>query len=596
MSHGGPRRRRDRGARRGPGGHGRGARSAAPARSSCSTTSSRCSTPPPDFGRLLALVPHVKILATSRAPLRISAELEYRVRRFRCPAIGVVSLPDVERSAAAGSTSSARGAASPTSRSPRRTPLRSRGSAGHSRDCRSRSSSPRRGCGCSAPKARRPASGTCSACCRAGARDLPERQRSLRATIDWSVQRWTSGAAVLAALGAFSGGAALDAVEAVVGHDVDAATALDDLLDAALVAHPGGSDGAALHDARDRARVCGGAARLVRRRARRARPSPRLVPEPGRGRRRVLAAEHGRRLARAHRQRSTTTTARRWRTPGPSATPSASFASRTRCGTSGAFAGYVEEGRRRLEAASSCPDDVEPALRARTLGEAGVMAFSGGDYDGRARSGARRFPLLEQLGEPREIARALGELGACSAAQGDLRGAVPLYESVARDAGGVGRRPRDGVMLAQPRGRLPGLGEVGAARDASLEALGSTSESATWTGVAVIDTQHGVRLERRHGTSGGSVPPPRRGARACAQRLGYREVTRSTPSAIAAELALARGEPTTRAACSPARSSNSSTRSTACRSPTRPSAHARLLERLSRGLADLRGARARPRG
>ena len=39
------------------------------------------------------------------------------------------------------------------------------------------------------------------------------------------------------------------------------------------------------------------------------------------------------------------------------------------------------------------------------------------------------LPLVEQLGEPREIARALGELGACSAAEGDLRAAVPLYQA-----------------------------------------------------------------------------------------------------------------------------------------------------------------------
>src|SRR6185503_11163980 len=68
-----------------------------------------------------------------------------------------------------------------------------------------------------------------------GARDLPERQRSLRATLDWSVQLLDDDARrVLGALGAFSGGASLEALEAVAG-DVDMVTALDDLLDAALV-------------------------------------------------------------------------------------------------------------------------------------------------------------------------------------------------------------------------------------------------------------------------------------------------------------------------------------------------------------------------
>ena len=71
-----------------------------------------------------------------------------------------------------------------------------------------------------------------------GARDLPERQRSLRATLDWSIQLLEADALrVLGALGAFSGGASLDAVEAVAaGKRVP--SALEDLLDAALVTRP----------------------------------------------------------------------------------------------------------------------------------------------------------------------------------------------------------------------------------------------------------------------------------------------------------------------------------------------------------------------
>ena len=76
-----------------------------------------------------------------------------------------------------------------------------------------------------------------------GARDLPERQRSLRATLDWSVQLLDADAVrVLGALGAFSGGASLEAVEAVArGSDVP--SALEDLLDAALVTRTAGATG-----------------------------------------------------------------------------------------------------------------------------------------------------------------------------------------------------------------------------------------------------------------------------------------------------------------------------------------------------------------
>ena len=76
-----------------------------------------------------------------------------------------------------------------------------------------------------------------------GARDLPERQRSLRATLDWSVQLLDADAVrVFGALGAFSGGASLEAVEAVArGSDVP--SALEDLLDAALVTRTAGATG-----------------------------------------------------------------------------------------------------------------------------------------------------------------------------------------------------------------------------------------------------------------------------------------------------------------------------------------------------------------
>ncbi len=109
-----------------------------------------------------------------------------------------------------------------------------------------------------------------------GARDLPERQRSLRATLDWSVQLLDADAVrVLGALGAFSGGASLEAVEDVArGSDVP--SALEDLLDAALVTRSGGATGEPrFGDARDSPRVRDGAPREVGRGACAARPASR---------------------------------------------------------------------------------------------------------------------------------------------------------------------------------------------------------------------------------------------------------------------------------------------------------------------------------
>jgi tetratricopeptide (TPR) repeat protein len=66
-----------------------------------------------------------------------------------------------------------------------------------------------------------------------GARDLPERQRTLRATIGWSYELLTPAEQRLfARLSAFRGGATLEAIEAVAGADLDT---LQSLVDKSLV-------------------------------------------------------------------------------------------------------------------------------------------------------------------------------------------------------------------------------------------------------------------------------------------------------------------------------------------------------------------------
>ena len=68
--------------------------------------------------------------------------------------------------------------------------------------------------------------------------DLPERQRSLRATIEWSYRLLDEPARrVFRALSVFAGGATLDAVEDVVGTATDVPTTLEVLLDSGLVTH-----------------------------------------------------------------------------------------------------------------------------------------------------------------------------------------------------------------------------------------------------------------------------------------------------------------------------------------------------------------------
>ncbi|HEX2304586.1 MAG TPA: tetratricopeptide repeat protein, partial [Gaiella sp.] len=201
--------------------------------------------------------------------------------------------------------------------------------------------------------------------------------------------------------------------------------------------------------------------------------------------------------------------------------------------------GYVEEGRRRLEEAVELAGGVDPALRARTLGEAGQMAFAASDYTRARELWAGALPIVEQLGEPREIARALGELGACSAAEGDLRAAIPLYEASLEKLANTDDRHGIGIMLANLAAAYEGLGEVDKARTASLEALRLQEEIGDEDGIAISNLNM-ASLEAAAGELDAA------GRHLCAsldasQRLGYREGT-AYAIGIAGEIAAARGE------------------------------------------------------
>ena len=160
-------------------------------------------------GELLAAVANLTVLATSRAPLRLTAEHVYRVQPLRRP-----ERRGVVRRAREG------GAGGPGDR--RTTARSSMPSARAWTACRSRSSS-------------RP---TARACCRCrallerlehrlelltgGPRDLPTRQRSLRATLEWSWEALEEPERqLLGRLTVFEGGASLEGAEAVCDGELD---------------------------------------------------------------------------------------------------------------------------------------------------------------------------------------------------------------------------------------------------------------------------------------------------------------------------------------------------------------------------------------
>ena len=184
----------------------------------CWTTSSTCSAPRPDVGRLTALCPDLTRARHQPLPLRVRGEHEYVVsaaRRCRraTPPPSEMLAARTRRRPRAGPSSCGVGHDRPAT-TYRRTPS----SATAWRDCHWPSSWPPSHLRLLPPRAAaRPAGRQPAAT--SGARDLPERQRTMRATLDWSYGLLTPDQQRLfTLLGVFRGGATLSAVEQVAEH------------------------------------------------------------------------------------------------------------------------------------------------------------------------------------------------------------------------------------------------------------------------------------------------------------------------------------------------------------------------------------------
>ncbi len=190
----------------------------------------------PLVGELLAAAPELTMLVTSRVPLRLALEHEYRVPPLSVPDAGDGDAESIGRSAAVRLYVERVRAAIPSFE------LRGENAAAVARICRALDGLP---LAVELAAARVRVLGPEGTARRLGERlallarnapDLPQRHRSLRATIDWSYELLDDDARRLfRSLGVFAGTATLDAIEAVAGADV--VESLEALLDAGLVVH-----------------------------------------------------------------------------------------------------------------------------------------------------------------------------------------------------------------------------------------------------------------------------------------------------------------------------------------------------------------------
>jgi predicted ATPase/transcriptional regulator with XRE-family HTH domain len=197
---------------------------------------------PAIVARLLAECPELVVLATSRAALRLRGEFEYAVQPLSLPPRGARDLADVESSAAGALLLDRARAVSPAfGGGPG-------GAAAVAAVCERLAGIPL-ALELAAARARvLDAAGLLErlddAMTRAGAADLPPRQRTMRATLDWS-HRLLGGQdqLLLRRLSVFTGGCTLEAVEAVAADLDDPLGSLERLVQHSLVVVSGGGAG-----------------------------------------------------------------------------------------------------------------------------------------------------------------------------------------------------------------------------------------------------------------------------------------------------------------------------------------------------------------
>ena len=292
---------------------------------------------------------------------------------------------------------------------------------------------------------------------RGGARDLPERQRTLRGAIEWSHALLEAGEQVLfARLAVFSGGRTLEAIEAVCDAKgdlpVDALEGVSSLLDKSLLRQEEGPEGEprfvmleTIHEfARERLEGSGEGEETRRLHAEyflalAEEAEPELSDADQLAYLERLEADHDNMRA-----------ALTW---------SLEKESETVLRLAGVLArfwekrSYFAEGSRWIEAAVQQSDSVDAAWRAKLSSEAGTFAFYRADFDRAIVLHGEALELYREVGDDNGVAFALLCLGAQHCEKGDYESAAPFLE----EALAISRRIGDKQNTA---GTLHNLAEV----------------------------------------------------------------------------------------------------------------------------------------
>jgi predicted ATPase/class 3 adenylate cyclase len=269
-----------------------------------------------------------------------------------------------------------------------------------------------------------------------GARDLPERQRTLRATIAWSYELLEPGEQRLfAALAVFSGGCTLEAAEEVTDADLDT---LQSLVDKSLLRHTDERFWmleTIREYAAERLREDTAAEGWRRRHAEHFLVfAERIEPE-------LSGAGQAEALELVEREFPNLRLALEW-----FARAGAPESGLRLAGALRAFwfkRGSLDEGRRRLGQLLEASHEPSSA-RAKALSVAALLAVQQGDWAETQRWGTEGRRLSLELGERRSACQSILALGRALLGLGDQAGAVALAE----EAAGLGREIGDEDTIA----------------------------------------------------------------------------------------------------------------------------------------------------
>ncbi len=270
---------------------------------------------------------------------------------------------------------------------------------------------------------------------RGGTRDLPERQQTLRGAIDWSYNLLTEPSrAIFRRLSVFVGGFSLEAAEAVCGFDGDATgpvlEQIEALMDFSLLSTIEGVEG----------RQRFGMLETIREYA-----AERLSESTEAGRVRRLHAEYLLRFVREIEPRIRTAERARWRTAleqeldnirsalqWASTNPEGRAIGQSLMIASTYFwalCGAMSEGRRYCDAfLAQCDDETPPEIRAGLMTLAGTIALLQGGTTSVESDWKQVVEIARQSGDKRTLATALLLGGAWALSSGDLELAARYFE------------------------------------------------------------------------------------------------------------------------------------------------------------------------